>query len=193
MYTSSQLGFSPTIAVDESDRTLVITKHWFDHGRLLQLAFALLLNGGAGFLIYQLADSIAHLLVVGAVAGSLVALFLQGTGLWMLYKAVCGLVNTTIIKVTDSAIFVQFKPLPWFGIKMISREQVMQLHVAEKDYSDLENNYVSYALQVVVRNNRPIFLLKGIESLEEARYLGEKIESFLFANSSQRTQDIVSA
>jgi hypothetical protein len=182
MYAAHQLTIPKEISLKDTQRELTIKKKWFEYGRLLQLAVAVIFNTCIGFILYTLAqyDTNVRIFVAGIVAVSAIALFLQGVGLWMLYQAVCGLFNTTVIKVDHSAISIYFKPLPWFGAKTINRKDIVQLHVSEKDYSDAELHHISYQLQVIVKNSDPIYLLKHLETPEQAQFIEEKIEQYLF-------------
>jgi hypothetical protein len=182
MYASHQLTIPKEISLNDTQRELTIKKKWFEYGRLLQLAFAIILNTCIGFIIYTLAqyDTNVRIFVAGIVALSVIAIFIQGLGLWMLYQAVCGLFNTTVIKVDHSSISIYFKPLPWFGAKTINRQDIVQLHVSEKDYSDAELHHISYQLQVIVKNSDPVYLLKHLETPEQAQFIEEKIEQYLF-------------
>ncbi|QHT67557.1 hypothetical protein GXP67_13430 [Rhodocytophaga rosea] len=197
MYASHQLTIPKEISLNDTHSELTIRKKWFEYGRLLQLAFAIIFNSCIGFFIYTLAqyDTNVRIFVAGIIAVSVIALFLQGLGLWMLYQAICGLFNTTVIKVDHSAISIYFKPLPWFGAKTINRQDIVQLHVSEKDYSDADLQHVSYQLQVILKNSDSIYLLKHLETPEQAQFIEEKIEQYLFdvptttENNEEDTQE----
>lgn len=184
MYAPTQLLFPKEISLNDTQRELTIKKKWFEYGRLFQLIVAVILNVGIGFVIYKLFqyETSVSIFMAGIIAISVIALFLQVIGLWMLYQAICGLLNTTVIKVDNSAITIHFKPLPWFGAKTINRNDIVQLHVSEKDYSDADLKHISYQLQVIVKNSDPIYLLKNLETPEQAQFIEEKIEQYLFEN-----------
>jgi hypothetical protein len=169
------------ISFVDSKNGLTIKKKWFEYGRLLHLIVALIINLGAGYALYELLHTRATgILLAGLIAVGVVVCIIQMIGLWMLYKGVCGLLNTTVIKIDRSAISIHFRPLPWFGAKTIKRDDILQFNVIEKDYSDAVINHVAYQLQVVVKNSDPIYLLKNLETPEQAQYIEEKIEQFLF-------------
>jgi hypothetical protein len=181
MYTSSQLLLPEEISFVDSQNGLTIEKKWFEYGRFLQLLFAFIINISAGFALHELIYTKATgILLAGLVAIGIVVCALQIVGLWMLYKAICGFFNTTVITINKSTISIHFKPLPWFGAKTIKRDDIVQFNVIEKDYSDAVLNHVAYQLQVVVKNSDPIFLLKNLDTPEQAQFIEEKIEQFLF-------------
>jgi hypothetical protein len=181
MYTTSQLMLPEEISFVDSQNGLIIEKKWFEYGRFLQLVFAFIINVSAGFALHELVYTKATgMFLAGLIAVGIVVCILQLIGLWMLYKAVCGFFNTTVIKIDRSTISIHFKPLPWFGAKTIKRDDILQFKVIEKDYSDAVLNHVAYQLQVIVKNSDPVFLLKNLETPEQAQFIEEKIEQFLF-------------
>lgn len=182
MYTSAHLTIPKEISLLDTQRELTIKKKWFEYGRLAQFAFAVILNTCIGFIIYTLAqyDTNVKIFIAGIMAISIIALFFQVIGLWMLYQAICGLFNSTVIKVDQSSISIEFGPLPWFGAKTINRQDILKLHVSEKDYSDADIKHVSYQLQVIVKNSDPIYLLKHLDTPEQAQFIEEKIEQYLY-------------
>jgi hypothetical protein len=182
MYIATQLQIPKEISLNDSKRELTIKKKWFDYGRVLQLFIAIILNICAGFVIYSLAQyNTSDSFLVGVImAMSVLALFFQVLGAWMLYQAICGLLNTTVIKVDHKTISIHFKPLPWFGAKTINKNDIVQLHVSERDYSDADLKHVSYQLQVILKDSDPIFLLKNLDTPEQAQFIEEKIEQYLF-------------
>jgi hypothetical protein len=183
MYSTSPLSLPEEISFVDSKNGLTIKKRWFEYGRFLQLMIALIINVSAGFALYELFYIQANgMLLAGVVAVGTVVCILQIIGFWMLYKAVCGFLNTTVIKIDSSTISIHFKPLPWFGAKTIKRDDILQFNVIEKDYSDAVINHVAYQLQIVVKNSDPVYLLKNLETPEQAQFIEEKIEQFLFDN-----------
>lgn len=186
MYASTQALFPKEISLNDNKFELTIKKKWFDYGHVLQLIFALMLNTFIGFIIYLLAQhhTSVGIFMAGILSISIIALFMQVVALWMLYQAICGLLNTTVIKVDRSAISIHFKPLPWYGAKTISRKDILQLHVSEKDDSDADLKDISYQLQIIVKNSDPIYLLKNLETPEQAQFIEEKIEQYLFDNKT---------
>lgn len=191
MFASHQLTIPKEISLDNTPRELTIKKKWFEYGRLAQLAFAIILNTCIAFIIYRLSqyDTTVAIFIAGIMSVSIIALFFQAIGLWMLYQAICGLFNTTVIKVDQSAISIHFGPLPWFGAKTINRQDIVQLHVCEKDYSDADLKHVSYQLQVIVKNSDPVYLLKHLETPEQAQFIEEKIEQYLFDTRKAHNKD----
>src|SRR5688572_25264888 len=137
MYTTSQLILPEEISFIDSQNSLTIKKKWFEYGRFLQLLFAFIINISAGFALHELIYMRATgILLAGVIAVGIVVCIIQIVGLWMLYKAVCGFFNTTVIKIDNSTISIYFQPLPWFGAKTIQRDDIVQFNVIEKDYSD---------------------------------------------------------
>lgn len=182
MYIASQLLIPKEISLKDTKRELTIKKKWFDYGRVLQLILAIILNFCVGFVIYSVAQyNASNGFFVGIIiVVSVIALFSQALGLWMLYQAICGLLNTTVIKVDHSAITIHFKPLPWFGAKTINKTDIVQLHVSERDYSDADLKHVSYQLQVILKDSDPIYLLKNLDTPEQAQFIEEKIQQYLY-------------
>ena len=188
MYTATQLTLPEEISFTDSKNGLTIRKKWFEYGRLLHFIVALIINLGAGYAIIELFQTRATgILLAGLIAVGIVVCIIQLIGLWMLYKGICGLFNTTVIKIDQSAISIHFRPLPWFGAKTIKRDDILQFNVIEKDYSDAVINHVAYQLQVVVKNSDPVYLLKNLETPEQAQFIEEKIEQFLFENKQEKS------
>jgi hypothetical protein len=186
MYTTAPLTLPAEISFVDSKNGLTIKKKWFEYGRLLQLIVAMIVNLGAGYALYELFYAKATgILLAGVIAIAMVVLIIQAIGLWMLYKGICGLCNTTVIKIDQSSISIHFKPLPWFGAKTIKRDDIVQFNVIEKDYSDAVINHVAYQLQVVVKNSDPVYLLKNLETPEQAQFIEERIEQFLFETKQE--------
>jgi hypothetical protein len=182
MYTSENLLAPDEISFDNTQHELTIKKKWYDYGRILQLSIALLLNFIIGFIVFNLVnyDTMSKLLTVGVIAVCIIAFTFQAIALWLLYQAICGLFNTTVIKVDQSSISIQYQPFPWFGEKKINRDDILQLHICEKDYSDADIKHVLYQVQVIVKNSDPVLLLRNLETPEVARLIEEKIENCLF-------------
>ncbi len=183
MYTSSSLILPEEISFVDSTQAITIKKRWFEYGRILQMVVAFVINICAGYVLYQLSFFNGRgILLAGIIAIGLVVCVIQVIGLWMLYKAICGFLNSTVIKVDHSSISIHFQPLPWFGAKTIKKDDIIQLAVVEKDYSDAVLNHVAYQLQIIVKNSAPIYLLHDLETPEQAQFIEQKIEQFLFEN-----------
>lgn len=181
MYTTTPFGLPEEISFTDSKHALTIKKRWFEYGRILQLVVAIVINLAAGYILYELSFFTGRgILLAGIVAIGVVVCAIQAIGLWMLYRAVCGFLNTTVIKVDNSAISIHFRPLPWFGAKTIKKDDIIQFNVIEKDYSDAVLKHVAYQLQLIVKNSGPIYLLKDLETPEQAHFIEEKIEECLF-------------
>ena len=130
---------------------------------------------------------------VAAVFFNLVVLFqMKGTGLslfhtifvaaaiGMLYRALAGVFNNTVVTVDENQLTVRHSPLPWFPAPTISSSSVEQLFVSE-GYTKSKNGTRTpyYVLNAVLRDNALKQLSSKLPDMEQVLYLEQEFERAL--------------
>jgi hypothetical protein len=97
----------------------------------------------------------------------------------VLYYSVIRLVNTTKIHVTNNHIAVAHGPLPYFRNLYLKKEEVTQLYVTKYRKSHRYYLYsTAYQINVILKNQRVVTLVRGLQTLEQGRFIEQKIEDF---------------
>ncbi len=162
-----------SITFTENNQLLSIEKNWFKPVHIASLVFALMWNGFLGFFYSSLIAGNALLFVYGFTLLHLAA------GLWLMYFAVCGLINKTVISTSRREITIKHQPLPWSGNRTIHRNEIEQLFVLQRIHSGKNTTTITYDIQAIISGNKAINLVKGLETPEEAKFIENKIEHFL--------------
>ena len=100
--------------------------------------------------------------------------------LGFLYYALATWLNKTHIFVSQNAIEIRHKPLPWFGQRRIAAKAVKQLYTKEdRSHSDSNNRTtIRYSLHVVNHEENDLTLLT-LDTSEQALFLEQEIEKYL--------------
>ncbi len=124
--------------------------------------------------------------VVMIVTGSLeMLLFLSvhlSVGIGFLYATMANFMNTTYIRVSPRRLIIEHKPLrvPFYKNHDISTHEVQQLHAVRYEQGKTNGRPVfAFSLHATVKNGGDLKLLKGLKTLDQARYLEQEIERFL--------------
>lgn len=100
-------------------------------------------------------------------------------GVVLLYTAVAGLVNRTIVSVTPEELRIRHTPLPWPGARRLRVSTLAQLYVCERSYSSRRRTQVRYSLNVITNNAVKYTLLSHLQEPELALFLERQIEDRL--------------
>ena len=154
---------------------LIITRKWFGFQYLALAFFCIFWDG---FLVFWYAkafestssmDLIMILFPLGHVA----------VGVGLTYTVIAGFFNTTEIRVGQGRIKIKHRPVPWFGNKTVQAHQLTQLFPKRKISRSNNGTNVSYAVYMVTQDNRQKVLLSGLENIDQANFIEEKIEGAL--------------
>ena len=101
-------------------------------------------------------------------------------GVGILYYTLTTWLNKTHIFVSQKAIEINHKPLPWFGNKRLETKNIKQLYSKREISSSTSNNRtsVSYHLHVISFDEDDMTLLK-VENSAQALFLEQEIEKYL--------------
>lgn len=142
----------------------------------------------AFFIIFTIFwDSIVFLFAVLAIlSGQLsMLLFLSlhlAVGIGLLYYTISLLINKTYIYVNRQSIHIEHKPLPklFSPSRDIESSEIGQLFL-ERYVSSKTNGVPNYAfaVQVLLKNNERVNLVKGLRTEEQGRYIEQQVERFL--------------
>ncbi len=101
-------------------------------------------------------------------------------GLGILYYALTTWLNKTHIFVSQNAIEVKHKPLPWFGNKRLETKNIKQLYSKEvlSTSTSSSRSTISYHLHVISSDEDDMTLM-NVENSEQALFLEQEIEKYL--------------
>ena len=108
------------------------------------------------------------------------ALVLIFCALYIFYYSLARVLNTTFIHVTKEKISVRHGPLPFKRNLELKKDDVTQLYVArQKGVNKYYLLVVTYQVNVILKNGSVITLVKGLDMLQQARFIENKIEDYL--------------
>ena len=108
--------------------------------------------------------------------------FLSGhlaAGLFLTYLCISMFINKTKIRVSSLDIEITVYPLPWGRKKKLNSYDFKQFYTKEHLSRTKNGVKVTYELYGIVENGTRFKLLKGIESLEQVKYIEQQIEKYL--------------
>lgn len=164
----------PFVTMNKNDATITFNITWFKGytEAIFLTLFSLFWNG---FMLVWFSIALSSGQLTMALFGSIHALI----GLFLAYYTICLYVNTKIIIVDSKKIFLEDKPLPFFGNKIIDIEKAHQLYTKEiVTYSKNRKN-TSYKLAIITSKNKDFDLPIHFSKKDEALYLEQEIEKFL--------------
>ncbi len=100
--------------------------------------------------------------------------------LYIFYYSLVRVLNKTVIHVTKEKISVKHGPLPLKKNIELKKENVTQLYVTQQ--RGVNRYYLlvaTYQVNVILKNKSVITLVKGLESIPQARFIENKIEDYL--------------
>ncbi len=97
----------------------------------------------------------------------------------MIYYALAGLLNNTIITITPHQISVKHGPLPYFGNKRLESQNVKQFYIKEKSQKNNKSTTYTYEVHIEEVTGSHKRLVKGFDSPLQALYLEQELEQYL--------------
>ncbi len=172
---------SDRIEMKHEGGKLVLSRRWFEVIYVFLLFFALIWTGIAfGFLsIFTFSNDTASDNRIFDWIFTLFPLIPVAAGLVMLYIALAGIINRTIITVDNVALSIRHFPLPWRHSGAIASGNIEQLYCREYQIQNRGQTWNRYDLCALLRSGIERKLLKGIDTAEDALYLEREIENHL--------------
>jgi hypothetical protein len=159
-------------SITENHQEITIEKKWFSARHITLFIFSLIWNSILLFFFTAMVMGHAPLFVY------LFTMFHAIAGSWMLYTAICGFVNKTILQANNQFITVRHSPFPWTRQRKVDRRDIDQVYVTQEIHSNKGITYITYSVHLLTRNNKTLSLLKGLDTLAEARFIEQKLEVF---------------
>jgi hypothetical protein len=97
-------------------------------------------------------------------------------GVGLLYFSLCGLFNKTVIEVNVGELSVRHTPLPWKGNVRVSVTDIQQLYCIEKISYSKGSSSTTYGVNLVLKTNKTIPLIKGVPDKEQVLSIENLIE-----------------
>lgn len=149
---------------------LVLTRRWFDGQAIMLLGFGVVWSS---FLVfwYKLAFSMDAPWVFFVFPMAHVA-----AGLVIIYRALTGIFNRTIIRIANGKLSVRHGPIPAFGNQDIELSDLRQLYTVTKARSKGASTYEVHALAAM---GPTIKLVSGLSDAQQAVYIERTLEDHL--------------
>jgi len=153
---------------------LTITWRWFKLLYLAAVAFAIVWNAGVmGF--WQTALSPGTSLV-----DRLPALPFVAAGVFLVYVALTGLLNSTRLTANDDRLTVRHGPIPAPGGRTIRTSDIRQLFCTKRTrHSRNAHPVTTYRVRVTLKDGRTRTLLWALDDFDRALFIEEQIEKHL--------------
>lgn len=100
-------------------------------------------------------------------------------GIGLSYYTLALFLNRTTLTLRDGALVIRHQPLPWPGARSVPTTTLSQLYVARRVNRTKNGTTTSYDLMALDTQNIAERLLRGLPSLEHARYLEQWLEDAL--------------
>ena len=172
MSDSMDIGLPDKMDINHYDDYMHITRKWFGWSIIFMTVFAVVWNAFLfGFFINVPSEA--------GLAAKLFPLIHVTVGIGISYYAVAGWLNKTNIYVSQHALEIQHKPLPWFGNKRLLVKDIKQLYSKEKISHSKNGTSVSYEVRVATNSGKDTKLLSGLETSEQALFIEQEIEKYL--------------
>lgn len=171
---------------NQNSREIIIEKKWFSARHVVLFMFSFVWNGillffYSAMILKQVPLFIYLFTIVHATAG-----------IWMLYTAICGFVNKTVIEANKQHVIIRHSPLPWTGQKTIDKRDIYYFYVAQQIHSNKGTTYITYDVDLITKDNKSITLLKDLDTLAEARCIEQKLETSLTIKNDPVKEEFVS-
>lgn len=162
--------------------TIRITRRWFSPVHIFLLVFAIIWN--------TIVFGFFGVAMIGG--GGIFGLFMLpffAAGAFVAYSAITGFVNSTTIDLSNGALSVVHKPLPWPGATTIPSGEITQLYSVERVHHHSSSSSggrrstsTSYTYEVRVihgSENRETKLVSGLGEANQALFIEYTIEHHL--------------
>lgn len=118
--------------------------------------------------------------VKGSVQEPTVGVIIIALGcLFVIYYSLAKVLNATKIIVTKNQIRVVHGPVPFVRSVMIEKENVTQLYVTRQNvFHHYYKIFSTYQVNVILKNKQEITLVGKLDTLDNGRFIEQKIEHF---------------
>lgn len=170
--------------VEDLGTELVISWHWFSPAIFFLLFFCIFWDGflvvwysivfGVGFFGKQGGPGGAGMLFM-----ALFPLLHVAVGVGLTYFVLASFVNRTTVRVSQGELTVRHGPVPFPGNRSLFTADLKQFYCTEKVTNRRNSCSVTYELNAVQADGTKVQLLGGLDELEQALYLEQRLEQFL--------------
>lgn len=161
------------LSLTEDSREIIMEKKWFSMAHIGTFLFALFWNSLIFFFYAMMIAGNVSIIILLFPVMHLIA------GIWLFYYSICGFFNKTIISANKMEVSIKFTPMPWMGEKLIERSQILQFYIIEQTKKQSGTAVHTYDVQVLIKENKTISLITGLETPGEALFIEKKLEQFL--------------
>lgn len=172
---SEPLVIPPGIEVLKLMNELEIMVKWRDSGSFFTIIFAFFWNVFISVFVIALVMS-------GQYDMFLFLIPFIAVGIYLIYAGIGYLINTTYITVDDERLAVEHKPINFLiqKDKYFLPEDIQQLYVKRYEVGKANEKPVyAFSVELMQKNRREVNLIKGLHSVEYARYIEREIETYL--------------
>ncbi len=160
------------VNIQKEGANLLLTYRWWSGRFFLLLILAGLWNIST---IFWLTITIAS----GASFMAMLGIVYAFGGINLLYISIAGFLNSTYIKIDKFQLSVTHQPIPWSLNPKLRRDNISQLYCTIHINQGKHYTRYSFDLNVLLKKGGTVCILRGIEKVEQARYLERYIEHFL--------------
>lgn len=163
---------------DEGPDALCLTHRWMQGSALFILFFTVVWCGGIGVMLVGMVASEGLLAAI-----PMLAIPHVWVGAALAYYSLAVVLNTTVIVVEDGHLEVIHGPVPWWGQRTLPVDDIDQLYV---ELSGVRvNKQPRWNLSVMDRSGMGQVLVRLLPSIDEARWLEDRIERALGVEDRQ--------
>lgn len=159
--------------VKNVDNAWQISWRWF---RWMHLGLAVWCVLWDGFLIVWYALAFGSGMWPMALFATLHAI----VGVATTYYTLAGFLNRTIVKIGNDQLEIWHHPLPWRGEKRFQTSEVEQFYCKENLSRSSDGTSRNYEVYVIFRHNLREKLVTGLNEPEQALYIEQELERFLY-------------
>lgn len=151
---------------------LRILRRWFSPGVLFLTFFCLFWNG---FMAVWFVTAVVNKAYQMALFGSLHG----AVGLGLLYAVLAGYLNKTTIHISFNRVCVSHAPIPWFGNRNFSKQDIKQLYTKEETHYSKGGHSHTYSVHAVTVKGETVPVVSGLVSSEGALFIEQEMEKYM--------------
>ncbi len=162
------------VKVDELGPGLTLVRRWFSPVLFFLLFFCIAWDA---FLVFwygmAFTEDAPWIMIVFPVAHVAV-------GVGLTYFTIAGFLNRTVVRVANGRLTVRHGPMPWFGNHTLPDGEIEQLYCTEHvSRSRNSGPSITYRVNAALRNGGKLKLLSGLNEVDQALFIEEKLEHHL--------------
>lgn len=167
-----QVAMPSGIKVEDVGTALQISRRWFNVSAFFLLFFSIFWNG---FMLVWHGIAISS----GAWIMSAFGLLHTAVGVGVAYATAGMFLNTTYVRVGNGMIEVKTEPVPWWGNKWLTADDISQFYCMEQVHRG--KNGTSYTYDVMCLRNDGVrdTLVQGLQDSTQALFIEQELERFL--------------